>query len=101
LSRGCRIKFRVSGKAFAAIERRKRLGGGRAARLAAAAEIPKGASKLAPFTEIFTTDYRDVDGTKVPFSTKQVQNGKEVGILSVTEYKYDSNLDDSLFARPK
>ena len=49
MSRGCRIKFRVSGKAFATIERRKRLGGGRTARLAAAAEIPKGASKLAPF----------------------------------------------------
>ena len=58
-------------------------------------------SNLPNGAEIFTLDYRDVDGTKVPFSSKQVQNGKEVAIITVTEYRYDNNLDDSLFARPK
>ena len=58
-------------------------------------------SNLPNGAENFSLDYRDVDGIKVPFSSKQVQNGKEVATSTVTEYKYDSNLDDSLFARPK
>jgi len=58
-------------------------------------------SNLPNASENFSLDYRDVDGTKVPFVSKQVQNGKEVATSTVTEYKYDCNLDDSLFARPK
>jgi hypothetical protein len=50
--------------------------------------------------ETFEMDYRDVDGTKVPFSSRQLQNGKEAAAITVTEYKYNCDMPDSLFARP-
>jgi len=51
--------------------------------------------------ETFESDYRDVDGTKVPFASRQLQNGKEAAISTVTEYKYNGGLADSLFAKPQ
>jgi len=51
--------------------------------------------------ETFESDYRDVDGIKVPFASRQLQNGKETAISTVTEYKHNCNLADSLFARPQ
>jgi len=50
--------------------------------------------------ETFESDYRDVDGIKVPFSGKSLQNGKENAVMTFTEYKFNCNLDDSLFERP-
>jgi hypothetical protein len=51
--------------------------------------------------ETFESDYRDVEGTKVPFASRQLQNGKEAAIVTVTEYKYNCDLPDSLFVRPQ
>lgn len=45
-------------------------------------------------------DYRDVDGTKVPFSIKIKQGGMDYLDLTVTEVKYNSNIDDSIFDKP-
>lgn len=50
--------------------------------------------------EVITADYRDVDGIKVPFSIKLVQNGNEVATKTFTKYQYNCGLDDSLFAEP-
>ena len=50
--------------------------------------------------EVITSDYRDVDGTKVPFSHKLVQNGTVVATKTVTGHEYNCGLDDSLFAKP-
>jgi hypothetical protein len=51
-------------------------------------------------SETIESDYRDVEGIKVPFSTKSIQNGQENAVMTVTEYKLNCNLDDSLFERP-
>jgi hypothetical protein len=55
---------------------------------------------LYPGLEVITSDYRDVDGTKVPFSLKMLQNGVEVSTRTVVEYLYDCGLSDSLFTKP-
>lgn len=52
-------------------------------------------------TEVFESDYRNVDGIKVPFLSRQAQNGKDVAIITTTEFVYNTNLDDSLFAKPQ
>ncbi len=57
-------------------------------------------SNLPNPAEIITSDYRDVDGIKVPFSIRQIQNGQEAAVISVTEHKFNLNLEDSLFERP-
>ena len=51
--------------------------------------------------ETFLSDYREIEGTRVPFSTKIHQSGKEFMTFSVTEYKYNTNLEDSIFEKPK
>jgi hypothetical protein len=47
-------------------------------------------------------DYREVDGLKVPFWTKQIihQTGQEV-IINVTEYNSNAAIDPSLFNPPE
>ena len=50
--------------------------------------------------ETTLSDYRDVDGTKVPFSLKIKQGGIDYADVSITEYKYNTNLEDSLFDKP-
>ena len=50
-------------------------------------------------TEVIETDYRDVDGIKVPFTSRQIQNGNEAAVISIKEYKFNTNLEDSLFDR--
>jgi outer membrane lipoprotein-sorting protein len=52
-------------------------------------------------TEIILSDYRDVEGTKVPFSMKIVQNGKDYAAISISEYKYNTHPQDSLFEKPE
>lgn len=51
--------------------------------------------------ETTLSDYRDVDGTKVPFSVKIKQGGMDFADISMTEYKYDTNLEDLLFDKTK
>ena len=50
--------------------------------------------------ETTLSDYRDVDGTKVPFSVKIKQGGMDYAEVTMTEYKYNTNLEDSLFDKP-
>ena len=52
-------------------------------------------------TEIILSDYRDVEATKVPFSMKVIQNGKDYAAISISEYKYNTNPQDSLFEKPE
>jgi hypothetical protein len=52
-------------------------------------------------SEVIESDYRDVEGIKVPFSTKIIRNGAEYVTTWVTEYKYNPDMDDSLFDRPE
>jgi uncharacterized protein YceK len=49
--------------------------------------------------EVIESDYRDIDGIKVPFLQRQLQSGNEVAIIMVKEYKFNTNLADSLFDR--
>ena len=51
--------------------------------------------------EVITSDYRDVDGTKVSFLNKMILNGNEVATKTFTRYEYNCGLDDSLFAKPQ
>jgi len=57
-------------------------------------------SNLLNGIEVITLEYRDVDGIKVPFSSKLVQNGSEIATKTVTGYQYNCGLDDSLFTKP-
>ena len=50
--------------------------------------------------ETTLSDYRDVDGTKVPFLVKIKQGGMDYADVSMTEYKYNTNLEDSHFDKP-
>jgi len=50
--------------------------------------------------ETMLSDYRDVDGTKVPFSVKIKQGGMDYATVSMTGYEYNTNLEDSLFDKP-
>jgi hypothetical protein len=52
-------------------------------------------------TEIIMSDYRDIEGTKVPFFMKIIQSGKDYAAISITEYKYNTNPQDSLFEKPE
>jgi outer membrane lipoprotein-sorting protein len=51
--------------------------------------------------EQYTTDYKSIQGLKVAHSTSQYLNGQEQMILTVTEVKINTGLDDSLFAMEK
>jgi TonB family protein len=50
-------------------------------------------------TEVFHSDYRDIDGLKLPFSFNVNIDGKKAIQMDVREWKFNSNLDDSLFSK--
>lgn len=52
-------------------------------------------------TETIFSEYRDVEGTKLPFSMKIIQNHKDYAGISISEYKYNTNPQDSLFEKPE
>ena len=52
-------------------------------------------------SEVIESDYRDVEGIKIPFSIKIIQNGADYATAAATEYRYYSNIDDSYFDRPE
>ena len=47
--------------------------------------------------EMIFTDYQKVDGFVYPFTITIVQDGEEFGIMTVSELKINSGLEDSLF----
>ena len=49
--------------------------------------------------EIFS-DYREVDGIRVPFKTKILQNGKDFAELTLSEAAYNSGLEKEALSKP-
>jgi hypothetical protein len=47
--------------------------------------------------ETYSTDYRKIAGTTVPYAIRVVQNGADVQRLTVTSVRYNTNLEDGLF----
>ncbi len=50
--------------------------------------------------ETFMSDYRDLEGTKVPFMININQGGSKYATCTVKEYKINTNPDDSFFDKP-
>ena len=50
-------------------------------------------------TEVLHSDYRDVDGLKLPFSFYINMDGKTAILMTVREWKFNSDLEDALFSR--
>jgi hypothetical protein len=50
--------------------------------------------------ESYLSDYRDVDGTKFPFSVRQVSSAGEM-LTKIAEVKFNPAMDDVQFAKPK
>jgi len=46
------------------------------------------------------SDYREVDGIRIPFKTQVNQGGKEVAALALTEVVYNSGLDAETLSKP-
>lgn len=51
--------------------------------------------------EQYTSDYKEVEGLMVAFSTSQYLNGQEQMIMTVSEVKINAGLEDSLFVMEK
>ena len=51
--------------------------------------------------EQYTSDYKEVEGLMVAFSTSQYLNGQEQMIMTVSEVKINTGLEDSLFVMEK
>lgn len=47
--------------------------------------------------ETFMSDYKEVEGTMVPFTITIYQDGEEFMTMEITEIKYNSGLEDSFF----
>jgi outer membrane lipoprotein-sorting protein len=47
------------------------------------------------------SDFRDVDGIKVPFSVKQTVNGTPITTLLVDKVQFNIPIDDALFRMPR
>jgi hypothetical protein len=58
-------------------------------------------SKQKVETEEIMSDYRDVEGVKVPFATKILQGGVEFAAATLNECIFRQNLSDSLFEKPE
>jgi zinc protease len=50
--------------------------------------------------ETYTSDYRVVDGVKMPFKIRQVIAGQQEILITLTEVKNNLPLDDKLFVKP-
>jgi zinc protease len=61
-------------------------------------EDPEGGARM--MTEEVFSDYRDVDGIKVPFTAEVLHDGRPVLTRTLTDVKFNAPVDPSLFARP-
>lgn len=50
-------------------------------------------------TEVIHSDYRDIDGLKLPFSFHINIDGKKAIEMTVSEWKFNSDLEDTLFSK--
>jgi hypothetical protein len=46
------------------------------------------------------SDYRDVDGVKMPFELKQSTPGGDI-VFKVSDIKFNAQIDDAKFAKPQ
>ena len=51
--------------------------------------------------ETFMTDYKNVDGTMIPFSITIYQDGEEFMAMEISEVKYNTGLEDTFFIMEK
>jgi hypothetical protein len=51
-------------------------------------------------TEEVFSDYRDVDGIKVPFTAELMHDGRPVLTRTLTEVRFNAPVDPTLFTRP-
>ena len=62
-------------------------------------DVPRRTSKGVVVTEVYFSDWRDVDGVKVPFKiTQAIQNTKFV--ITFEDVKQNVAVDDAIFVRP-
>jgi outer membrane lipoprotein-sorting protein len=61
--------------------------------------IDQGGRPAVVVTEM--SDYRDVDGRLVPFSTRQLLNGNEMASITIEKYEFNPPIEDSVFRMPK
>ena len=62
-------------------------------------DVPRRTSKGIVNTEVYFSDWRDVDGVKVPFKiTQAIQNTKFV--ITFEDVKQNVPVDDAIFLRP-
>lgn len=62
-------------------------------------DVPRRTSKGVVRTEVYFSDWRDVDGIKVPFKiTQAIQNTKFV--ITLDDVKQNVPVDDAIFVRP-
>ena len=47
------------------------------------------------------SDYRDVDGRLVPFSTRQLLNGKVMASIALDKVEFNVPVEESVFRMPK
>lgn len=61
--------------------------------------IDQGGSPTVVVTEM--SDYRDVDGRLVPFSTRQLVNGNVMASIRLDKVEFNPPVEDSIFRMPK
>jgi outer membrane lipoprotein-sorting protein len=61
--------------------------------------VDQGGSPAVIVTEM--SDYRDVDGRLVPFSTRQLVNGKVMASIALDKVEFNVPVDESVFRMPK
>jgi len=64
-------------------------------RYVATRDTPQGPMEI----QVDSSDYRDVDGIKVPFQMKQIMPAAEI-LVTLTEIKNNVPIDDAKFAKP-
>jgi outer membrane lipoprotein-sorting protein len=61
--------------------------------------VDQGGSPAAIVTEM--SDYRNVDGRQVPFSTRQLVNGKVMAAIALDRVEFNVPIDEAIFRMPK
>jgi outer membrane lipoprotein-sorting protein len=61
--------------------------------------LEQGPQPLTIVTDL--SDYRDIDGIKVPFTVKQTVNGTPASTLTVDKVEFNTPIDDTIFKMPK
>jgi outer membrane lipoprotein-sorting protein len=61
--------------------------------------VDQGGSPAVIVTEM--SDYRDVDGRLVPFSTRQLVNGKVMASVALDKVEFNVPIDEAVFRMPK